>query len=249
MRGDQHVLINLLTAGTAISPWITVMPPGWLLIILAGVFAGSLAPDADAPGSAIMRGLRPGRGAYRGLARHTVLVLPLIGYTIRYLIYYPVSAVVWLLSLGRVTPRHRGLLHSFCGAITTSALFTVYLAAVVGILAHSAPFASLAVFGTAFLVGCLLHLLGDSATRSGVAWWLPFSSRRIAGRVTTGSRRDPRPDLLAMVLGASMLLLLVAARVPETHAPVAEFAAPAVAVVAWAFFLALSGVRVESPTG
>lgn len=249
MQGDQHVLINLLTAGTALAPWIAGLPPGWLLIIFAGVFAGSLAPDADAPGSAIMRGLRPGRGAYRGLARHTVLVLPLIGYTIRYLIYYPVSAVVWLISLGRIKPHHRGLLHSFCGAIITSLLFTLYLAAVVTVLTGTTPLASLGVFGTAFLAGCLLHLLGDSATRSGVAWWLPFSARRAAGRVTTGRRWDARPDLLATVLGAAMLLLLVAVPVLGIPGESAQLAAPAVATVAWAAFLVFSGVKIESPAG
>lgn len=136
MRGEQHVFYSLLSAVIFLPLIAKTGDPLFLLLISIGIFIGSLAPDADAADSAIMHGLSGGRGNIRTLRRHTVLVLPFFGYLIRYFIYFPVSLFVYIVTFGRVKPKHRGLLHSLFGIITASALLLIYITIISGLVSN-----------------------------------------------------------------------------------------------------------------
>jgi inner membrane protein len=242
MQGDQHVLISVLSAGLMLAPWLSAIDPLWTVLLLAGVFIGSLAPDADAADAAIMHGLRGGRGLLRRLRRHTVLTLPAVGYTIRYLIYYPLSALVWFVTLGRVRPQHRGFLHSLFGILLTTACLIGYLWLILAYFGVGRPI-QLAVFGAGFLAGCLLHLVEDSCTRSGICWWYPLSSRRVRGNIAAGGRRERRPELFGSLIGGCTLVLLIA----EPLLGVSQTAAAVVSLLLlpalWGAFLATAGLE------
>lgn len=62
---------------------------------------------------------------------------------------------------------HRGLTHSLMG------LFIVFLTMV--LMVSFTPFSP--IIGLYFILGYLLHLVGDSFSKSGVKWLLPFSDK------------------------------------------------------------------------
>ncbi|WP_332450718.1 metal-dependent hydrolase [Methanoculleus sp.] len=199
MRGDQHVSLSLATAGLFIAPSLTVLDPVLSAVLLFGVFIGSLAPDADAADAAIFNGRIGGVKGKRGqLLNGFAVVLPIFGYTIRYLIYYPLSLIFSLLLRKSYQHRHRGLLHSFSGVGLTSLILSGYLALILTWLGW--PLALLPLFGCAFFAGCVLHLVEDTCTPAGVAWLYPFSRRRVAGRVRTQGDLEVRPLVFTIVL-------------------------------------------------
>ena len=208
MRGDQHVSLSLATAGLFIAPWVTVLDPILSAVLLFGVFVGSLAPDADAADAAIFNGRIGGMKGKRGQALNGVaVVLPIFGYTIRYLIYYPLSLIFSLLLRKSYQHRHRGLLHSFSGVGLTSLILSGYLALILTWLGW--PLALLPAFGGAFFAGCVLHLMEDTCTPAGVAWLYPFSRRRMAGRVRTQGDFEVRPVAFTIVLVSAAAGLLI----------------------------------------
>lgn len=242
MQGDQHVLISVLSAGLLLAPWLTSVDPVWTVLLLTGVFIGSLAPDADAADAAIMHGLRGGRGLLRRLRRHTVLTLPAVGYTIRYLIYYPLSALVWFVTLGRVRPQHRGFLHSIPGIVLTTGVLIGYLWLLLGWAGYENR-AALALFGAGFLAGSFLHLVEDSCTKGGICWWYPLSDRRVSGNIAAGSRRERRPELFGSLIGGCMLILLIAEPLLGLTRTAAEMASLVLLPTLWAIFLANARLR------
>ncbi|MDG6257822.1 MAG: metal-dependent hydrolase [Methanomicrobiaceae archaeon] len=244
MRGEQHALIGILSGSLALAPWISTLPPELVLIAFGGIFLGSLAPDADSPDAAIMHGLRSRRGYFRRLKRHTAPILPLIGTFIRYFIYVPLSAILLVASIGRVRPHHRGVLHSLPGISLTTATLIAYIWLTASVFGDPDPL-PVAVFGAAFFAGCFLHLLADSTTRGGIAWMLPFSRRKLRGRVAPGSRLEKRPELLGAVLGASTFLCLIAEPLLAIPGTTAKMVSGMLAGGIWALFLALSGVRIH----
>lgn len=243
VRGDHHVLIGVLSAVLLLAPVIPGIGASWIVLAIAGVFVGSLAPDADAADAAIMSGFSGGRGTLRQFARHTVIVLPLIGYVIRYGIYYPLSALLWVCTFGAVRPAHRGFMHSLSGiALTTAVLLTYAGAALAFFEINALP--SLLVFGGGFFSGSLLHLLADSCTRSGVCWGFPLSGRRLAGTFPSG-RNDRRADIFAGLLGGGAVLFLVAGPLGILEPGAVPAGALLYCAACWALFLHDTGVHLS----
>ncbi len=184
-----------------------------LIIFTIGTFIGSLAPDADAADSAIMHGLTGGKGTTRTARRHTVIILPFFGYLIRYLIYYPISALAFIVSLGRIKPRHRGLLHSLFGTVTVAVILTIYLWLISDLLL-AAFFAAeitamidsyLPAFCAGIIFGAVMHLTEDSCTHSGVYWLFPFGKTKLSGTLTPKSHKN---RLIAVLLGTAAIISL-----------------------------------------
>ncbi len=242
MRGDQHVYISLTTAGLLIAPWLTALDPALIALILFGVFVGSLAPDADAADAAIFNGRLDGVKGKRGqVVNGLAVALPVFGYTIRYLIYYPLSLAFTLILRKSYRHRHRGLLHSLPGVGLTSLLLSGYLAVILTWLGVS--LALLPAFGVAFFAGCILHLIEDTCTPAGVAWLYPFSRRRLAGSVRTWGNFEVRPAVFAIVLALAAVTVLIAPVVTSATAEELRLLAPLAALLLWGLFMLTCRVR------
>ncbi len=242
MRGDQHVYISLTTAGLLIAPWLTALDPALIALILFGVFVGSLAPDADAADAAIFNGRLGGVKGKRGqVVNGLAVALPVFGYTIRYLIYYPLSLAFTLILRKSYRHRHRGLLHSLPGVGLTSLLLSGYLAVILTWLGVS--LALLPAFGVAFFAGCILHLIEDTCTPAGVAWLYPFSRRRLAGSVRTWGNFEVRPAVFAIVLALAAVTVLIAPVVTSATAEELRLLAPLAALLLWGLFMLTCRVR------
>jgi len=238
MRGEQHVFYTLISAGILLSPVLSIAAIPWLAVFLVAVFIGSLAPDADSADSAIMHGIPGGNGAVRVARRHTVLILPLFGYFIRYLIYLPLSALLWIITFGKVRPKHRGLLHSLFGIFFMSAIVTIFLF-VIFFLFFPRDFSYYSViFGSGMLFGAFMHLLEDSCSKSGVYWLYPLTGKKASGNLLTGSRRNL---LITAVLGIGFAAVYVR-DFTATFPPEIPFAAPVIVLFfSWVMILSMSG--------
>ncbi len=244
MRGDQHVSLSLATAGLLIAPSLPVLDPALIAVLLFGVFIGSLAPDADAVDAAIFNGRIGGVKGKKGqVLNGFAVVLPVFGYTIRYLIYYPLSLIFSLLLRKSYRHRHRGLLHSFAGVGLTSVILSGYLALIFTWLEW--PLALLPAFGGAFFAGCILHLMEDTCTPAGVAWFYPFSRRRVAGRVRALGGFEVRPAVFAIVLALAAAGMFVALFATDIPAGDLRCLALAGTPVLWLLFVLVCRVRRE----
>lgn len=244
MRGDQHVLISLFSGGVLIAPWLMVLDPVTVLVLLVSLFIGSLAPDADAPDAAIFHTRIPGLRGVTGWAANTVArFLPFFGYMIRYLEYYPLSAALWVASLGRCQNEHRGLLHSLVGVLLITLLTAGYLEVFSWLVSWS-HLDLLPVAAGGFLAGCLLHLIEDSCTPRGVAWFFPFCSFRVRGRITTGFS-DSRPQIFTLLLMAAGWGMLLWPKYAGWGVEQMQQIGPVLLAVLWATFLAFSGVTLR----
>jgi membrane-bound metal-dependent hydrolase YbcI (DUF457 family) len=230
VNGDEHLSISLATAAVVLVPWVSVLPPEWLVAALFGVFIGALAPDADANDSAIFHTRVPGGKGKR------LVVLPLFGYAIRYLIYYPISLPFIALLGERGMPRHRGVLHSAIGVVLMTLVLGAYAWAI-GTIGLRIPWdIGYTVFLLGFLGGAVGHLLEDSCTRSGVAWLFPLSGHRTHGGIITGSG-DPRPTIYAAVMAVAAGGLFAAGKTEAIPAHLFPYAGIAVAAGLWVIFL------------
>jgi inner membrane protein len=244
MRGDQHVSISLFSAGLAVAPSITIIDPSLTAAILFGIFVGSLAPDADAVDAAIFNGRIDGMKGKRGqILNAFAVVLPAFGYTIRYLIYYPLSLVFEVILRKNYRHQHRGLLHSLIGVLLTTCILLAYLAALFTWLGWT--LSGLPAFGAAFFAGCVLHLLEDTCTPSGIAWLFPFSRRRLAGRLNTNGRFELRPALFALVLSIGTAVILVAPYLVPASPRDLSLMAIGAALILWLAFLLACRVRLQ----
>ncbi|MDV2481687.1 metal-dependent hydrolase [Methanoculleus sp. Wushi-C6] len=244
MRGDQHVSLSLATAGLLIAPWVSVLDPALIAVLLFGVFVGSLAPDADAVDAAIFNGRIGGVKGKKGqVLNGFAVVLPVFGYTIRYLIYYPLSLVFSLLLRKSYRHRHRGLLHSLAGVALTSVILSGYLGLILAGL--NWPLALLPAFGCAFFAGCVLHLMEDTCTPAGVAWLYPFFRGRVAGRVRALEDADVRPTAFAIVLVLAAAGMLAATFVTTVPSEDLRLLALGGTLVLWIVFMLVCRVRGE----
>ena len=244
MRGDQHVSLSLGTAGLLIAPSLTYLDPVLIALLLFGVFVGSLAPDADAVDAAIFNGRFGGVNGRRGqVVNGLAVVLPIFGYTIRYLIYYPLSLAFSLILRKSYRHRHRGLLHSFAGVGLMSLILSGYLALILAWL--GGPLGLTPIFGGAFFAGCVLHLLEDTCTPAGIAWLYPFSRRRMAGSVRTQGVFEVRPTVFAIVLALAAAGMLVAPFVTSASREELGCLALVGASILWLLFLLVCRVRRE----
>ncbi len=243
MRGVEHVRISLFSAGVLLAPQAPTLGVQLTLVSLLGAFIGALAPDADAEDAAIFHSRINGVSGIRGLIINTAaIVLPIFGYTIRYLIYYPLSLVFLAVFGKRYRHQHRGLLHSITGICLTTGILLAYIWVLFAYVGWQ-PLPVLPAFGIAFFCGCFFHLMEDTCTPSGVAWLYPFSRVRACGTIRTSSRFDIRPGaftvLLALTVAATIAAVLLEAVRPD-HLVLASAAG---LVLLWLLFLAAARVR------
>ncbi len=243
MRGDQHALISLFTTAMLLAPWAFTVEPQLIALVLFGVFVGSLAPDADAADAAIFHGRIRGLNAIGGrIVGAAAVVLPVFGYTIRYLIYLPLSLIFWVLFRKNYRHQHRGLLHSLVGVALTTLILLCYLLAL-SVWLGRVPAGMLAVFGASFFVGCILHLVEDSCTTAGVAWLFPLSRRRICGRVRPMGLLELRPAVFVLLLGAGTAALVVARHIGGFGDREVVVASVAGTLLLWMLFLLAARVQ------
>ena len=192
MLGSQHLLLSLFTAAALALPLYLggFLLPTLFLLFLAGVFIGSLAPDADAPDAAIFHKAR-GSWLLGKLGRAVGWILPLFGYVLKWLVYKPLALVFG-------GDEHRGLMHSLLGLVAATVLIGVYLAAAAFWLEFF-DFAGLAAFLFGFAFGFLLHLFEDACTVSGVDLGYPFRSLKFSGNARTGE--GWKVDLFVFLFG------------------------------------------------
>ena len=124
MKGSTHILLSVLTGLVILAPVAGLIHWSWSVIILLGIFFGSLAPDVDkGRDSAIFHSSIPGAKGRR------FFLTPVIGYFIYIFCYKPLS-IIFLGIFGRkILPKqgHRELPHSPIGIICMSALLTLWL--------------------------------------------------------------------------------------------------------------------------
>lgn len=116
-------------------------------------------------------------------------------------------------TIGRRFPMVSRILHQLLGhrGATHSFLFPFIIALFVGVLAHSQGIALEVALGAG--IGSALHLLGDSLTRSGIPFFIPFSARfysplPLAWRFRTGGGVDGAIGVAsAAAFGYSLLYL------------------------------------------
>ncbi|MDD1675900.1 MAG: metal-dependent hydrolase [Methanomicrobiales archaeon] len=228
MKGVHHLSLSILSLIILTLPFYPVFSPTVWVAVFAGVFAGSLAPDVDAPDASIFHLTR--------IPRPLRILLALFGYLLRYLVYFPLS-FLFFAGLGQnYRHQHRGLLHTPAGVTLATLLLVFYaglLAAVLSIPVTNLILAS----GGAFWAGCILHIVQDSCTPAGIAWRFPRSNRRVRGSIRTDSRRDIRPVLYVSILAGCLAVLYF---IPA-HFPLhPSIAAPLMLAGAWVLFLLLA---------
>jgi len=171
MLGKNHLLAAVLLAGANALVLFDKGALGWreALVFLTGVVAGSLLPDVDADDARVFHG-----SGIRALRRLDPF-LSAAGRLTQAVVYFPLRLLFGA--------EHRGVMHSLAGAAVSGVLW----AAVAWFLQTALAWNPVVYFVPAgVFAGCILHLAGDSFTRSGVAWFAPFSSRRVCGQAATG---------------------------------------------------------------
>lgn len=212
MLGKDHLLLSVLTL-TAITIPVMSLPNlgGIFLLIVMAVGIGSLAPDADSPDAAIfhtkIRGLK---GNTKAIGQFIGPVLPIFGYTLKYLIYKPsVLLLRLLISKDKLSTRyevkesHRGILHSILGMLIAFVFLNIYGLAIMIALPEVLTLKVIVIFTVAFSVGFLMHLIEDSCTVSGVNYGFPFNRRYLfKGSIRTG-KYTRKTEYFTFYLGAA----------------------------------------------
>jgi inner membrane protein len=228
MKGRTHLVLSFLSLLVITRPlWPDLSMLAWVSVY-AGVLVGSLAPDVDAPDSVIFH--------LRLLPRELRVPLSLFGYLLRYLVYLPLSLIFWIVFSRNYRHEHRGLLHTPVGVTLASLLVFMYAAICSLLILHSLG-PGLLLFTASFWAGCILHLLQDSCTPSGIAWGFPWDSRRLRGRIRTSSRVDPRPALYAGILVGCLVFLYL---LPDLAFSPSWLIASLTLISAWSLFLYLA---------
>lgn len=250
MKGITHITLSLTTLLLILAPLThafidigleSILP---LILIVLGVFFGSITPDVDlGKNSAIFHAEIPGAKGKK------FFLTPVFGYTVCYTVYYPVRALFVLIFGKKIYAKegHRELPHSPIGCICMSILLTAYIwlicfalsliPALSGLFNNPCIF----IFGAAFLLGCLLHLIEDTCDFSGIHYFYPFSFRRTRGKLQ-GNGQEMRPRIYAVIflLAAAVLCTLSATGIlTGIPAAVTAIAAP---IILWIIFMKVSGV-------
>ncbi len=96
-------------------------------------------------------------------------------------------------------------------------------------------------FGSAFLLGCFLHLLEDTCDNAGIHYFYPFCFSRLRGRVK-GDGIDARPKIFVVILLIAVVVLVILSLTRIIPAGLAYPTALMVPIVLWVIFLKASGV-------
>jgi len=243
MRGDQHLLISFFSGLLLIIPFIPLYSPVMFLTIIGGLAIGSLSPDADAKDAAIFHNRINIRGTLGDLLRPLGFIMPVFGYIIRYMIYCPVSLILWAILRKKGKPRHRGLLHSIPGMLLTVVLIGFYLRVFFVSLGMDISYLILP-FLSAFTAGFLMHLLEDSCTPSGVAWLFPFFNNRVYGDIRVDRRREYRPAVMTFTLGIAIIALFLTGSYYQVVTIMSIWIPALMLLAVWAVFLFCAGLKV-----
>lgn len=244
MKGSTHLLLSLLTGLVILAPLAGLIHWSWSIIILLGIFFGSIAPDVDkGRGSAIFHSAIPGAKGVR------FFLTPVIGYFLYIFCYKPLSMIFVGIFGIKILPKqgHRELPHSSIGIVCISALLTFwvwvfcYALSYIPYLAFLRDNMLIWIFGAAFLLGCILHLLEDTCDNFGIHYLYPFRFRRIRGTVP-GNGSDVRPKLFALVLIVVSIVVYLGFFSGKIAASYAVWAAFLVPAALWFIFLKISGV-------
>ena len=131
-------------------------------------------------------------------------LLSRILYIIIFLINLPIFLIFLLTKKGswRDFFRHRGFFHTIFGAVSVSVLGLVLISFIdlnVAILVSGALF-----------FGYVAHLIEDSFTKHGVAWFWPlFETKARLPLVTTGTRSELLFNIAILLLSVAMVLLML----------------------------------------
>jgi membrane-bound metal-dependent hydrolase YbcI (DUF457 family) len=195
MLGRNHIALSVFSVALVAAPLLADQPYV-VATLLAGVALGALLPDLD---SASMR-----------LLKSKVAPTWLLE-TVARKVLFTVLRVVYRCLFTRFDPEHRGSMHTILGVALTSLI--IGGAAYLGLTYAGYWSEEWLWFLAGLPLGGLMHLVEDSTTRWGISPFEPVWEHRFRGRITTGNRRDLRPDIfsavLAMALGGVMYLDLV----------------------------------------
>ncbi|WP_338094342.1 metal-dependent hydrolase [Methanorbis furvi] len=244
MKGSTHIMLSLLTGLVILAPIAGIIDWVWSIVILLGIFFGSIAPDVDkGRDSAIFHSAIPGAKGRR------FFLTPVIGYFLYIFCYKPLSMVFVGIFGQKILPKqgHRELPHSPIGIICISALLTFWIWLFCFVLSFIPYLEFLRdnpliwIFGAAFLLGCFLHLLEDTCDNSGIHYLYPFSFRRVRGTVASDGS-DVRPKLYSVILLVVAVVLFFGFLLSKIDASYAYWAAFLVPAALWIVFLKISGV-------
>ena len=246
MLGRQHLMISVTTAFALAVPFIESFE-ALSFVFLIGAAIGSLIPDVDAPDATIfhshVRGLSSEPG--KAVGKFIGPVLPLFGYTTKYMIYKPVVHVFNFVTSYEFSEKHRNFSHSILGVTSLTAVTGLYITPVLLYTGFFA-FMPLAVFLLGYMFGALLHMLEDSCTKTGIAWNAPFSNTKLKGGLTTGEdNRQPRTLLYTLgIISLAVFLVKESSKYDFTTLELAFGTFTALGLI-WIFFMALVDVEVK----
>lgn len=244
MKGSAHIVLSLLTGFVILAPLIGIIHWSFAVVMLLGIFFGSIAPDVDkGKGSAIFHSEIPGAKGKK------FFLTPVIGYFLYYFCYKPLSIIFIGVFGEKILPKqgHREMPHSPIGIVAISILFTFwvwlfcYALSYIPYLEFLRGSILIWVFGAGFFIGCFLHLLEDTCDNSGIHYLYPFRFRRVRGTVA-GDGTDVRPKIFSAVLILVAAALFAGFYLKSIEEQYAVFSAVFVPACLWIIFLKIAGV-------
>lgn len=186
MLGKDHITLSLFTASVIMMHVLDGNDVGLFLLVIIAVAIGSLAPDVDSPDAAIFHDKVKGLKGNSGKMINNFIgpLLPIFGFVVKYLIYLPSVKIIQFLIKKekvsfqyKVSEAHRGIFHSFLGAIIVFITIFMYGSILMFIFPDILSIMIVGIFASAFFFGFSLHLLEDSCTVSGINFTFPMSKK------------------------------------------------------------------------
>lgn len=237
MRIDNHIFQTLLIGSIFIPTLVIILNhfyfnlSSFLLFILIGLFCGSLYPDTDCPKSRIFKMKQDRRKIgwqksykeyqYRKNLRnyHNIFlffyssILIMLGLFFRLLIYYPSYWIIFLINKRyinryKVANEHRGISHTIFGSAIASGIFFL-LFFLTNLQFRYTNNYYLILSTLTFFLGCVIHLMQDSISVSGIRWFHPFKQTCVCGNYSAFTD-DSRIAFLNCSLFAALIINLSA---------------------------------------
>jgi len=186
MLSKHHIELSIFST-IILFDWLIIHDVTFFLVILFGVFIGSLIPDTDIPKSKM--DYMEGVAGFFGLLSKVIL--------------NPVVAKIFEILLKKpIDQGHRGITHSVYGILVYCLVIEATGLLILGLLRMWGPITnlfSLFVFGLFF--GGILHLAEDACTRSGISPFYPLSGdKKYSGTISTFDFNDKRPVFYSLGL-------------------------------------------------
>jgi membrane-bound metal-dependent hydrolase YbcI (DUF457 family) len=228
MLSRHHIELSLFSAAILFD-WLMVPEIMFFLVLLFGIFVGSLIPDTDLPKSRM--DYMEGVAGFFGLISKVILN-PMVARIFGFLLKRPIDQ------------GHRGITHSVYG-ITAYCLVIagVGLPIFVAIGWWGIMTALLSLFILGLFVGGILHLGEDACTRSGIVPFYPVdSTRKYSGSISTFDFKDNRPNLFSLGLFIVAFLSVLVQVIGRFQFWAAILLSVVSFVIVWKIILAKSGV-------